>query len=389
MIAAPLAASLLCDHGAEVVKVERPGTGDHVREFGRQVAGHGLYWKALNRGKEIVALDLRLPRVQALVREWVPQFDVLVDNFRPGTLARWGLDPDLLRELAPRLVVLQVTAYGQSGPYQNRPGFGTLAEGMTGIVWASRQGGRPQLPPYPIADVLAGHLGAAAVLAAVERRHSTGRGDRIDLAIYEAALKLVELEVLASGMDGATADRAAGVPESAAGPRGTYRCSDGLWIALAASTRETAMRVLSAVGGDDLANDPRLATNAGRLQHHDLLDARIQGWCAERDRETAVDVLSRSGCAVGPVETFGTMPDNRQVVARGSVVQVADPDVGPLAMLNVLPRFAEGCAPVPAPAPGEVGRDTVAVLQRDLGLSAAEVEGLVPNMQAHVHPGRR
>lgn len=377
MIAAPLAASILCDYGASVVKVEQPGTGDHVRRFGHQVKGHGLYWKALNRGKETVALDLRLPRVQAVVREWLPQFDILVENFRPGTLGRWGLGPRVIAEVAPRLIVLQVTAYGQTGPYRDRPGFGTLAEGMTGIVAASRQGDRPQLPPYPLADVMAGQLGAAAVLAAVHRRHVTGCGEYLDLAIYEAALRLVELDVLKAGLgSGAPADAGQVETTNAAAPRGTYRCSDGTWIALAASTQEVARRVLTAVGGDELAGDERFATNAGRLRHNDVLDALIQNWCAQRDQRSVIEQLSNSGCAVGPVETFTTMLDNPQVVARGSVVRASDPDVGSLAMAAVAPRFGNERTPVPQPAPGIVGRDTVQILSRDLGLSPDQVRAL-------------
>lgn len=370
MIAAPIVSSLLADYGAEVVKIERPGTGDHVRNFGYQADGQGLYWKTLSRGKKSVALDLHLPEVQQLVRDWVPQFDILVENFRPGTLDRWNLAPTRLRQLAPRLILLQVTAYGQQGPYRDRHGFGTLAEAMSGLVHvAAEDGERPRLPPYALADVLAGHLGAAAVLAALERRHRTGRGDLIDLALYESGLKLAELEILHGGRvaRGQTSDPKA---RAAAAPRGTYLCSDGHWVAMAASTQEIAQRVLVAIGGRELIDDPRFATNEGRLEHFDELDELVASWCADRNREMVIAILTAAGGAVGPVESPITMRNNPQIVARGSLQDVDDPDLGRLTMTNVFPRFAEsGPLPVPPPGAKSVGHDTREVLRRDLALT--------------------
>jgi crotonobetainyl-CoA:carnitine CoA-transferase CaiB-like acyl-CoA transferase len=235
MIAAPTTATMLGDYGADVVKVEMPGTGDFVRRFGAQKDGQGLYWKTLSRGKRSVALDLRRPEARELMLRWVRQFDVLVENFRPGTLERWGLDPVDLRAANPRLVVLRVTAYGQDGPYRERPGFGTLAEALAGLASVSGYDDRPPLlPAYPLADIMAGNLGATAVLAALQRRDRTGTGDTIDLAIYEAALKLVEINVLEYQQTGREHGRT-GNRYGPAAPRGSYECRDGLWIALSGS----------------------------------------------------------------------------------------------------------------------------------------------------------
>jgi crotonobetainyl-CoA:carnitine CoA-transferase CaiB-like acyl-CoA transferase len=376
MIAAPTTATILGDYGADVVKVEMPGTGDFVRRFGRQKDGQGLYWKALSRGKRSVALDLRRPEGRDLVLRWVEQFDVLIENFRPGTLERWGLAPADLRAANPRLVVLRVTAYGQDGPYRDRPGFGTLAEALAGLAAVSGFEDRPPLlPAYPLADIMAGNLGATAVLAALMRRNATGTGDTIDLAIYEAALKLVEINVLEYQQTGHEHGRT-GNRYGPAAPRGSYQCRDGLWIALSGSTQPMAQHVLRTIGGEQLVEDPRFRTNADRVRHVQELDDLIAGWCRTRDRDDAIAELTAGGCAVGPLESVATMLDNPQVRHRGSFVTVEDDDLGPLAMTNVYPAFQDGGTAVGRPGPAQVGADTDDVLAADLGLGPDELAAL-------------
>jgi crotonobetainyl-CoA:carnitine CoA-transferase CaiB-like acyl-CoA transferase len=376
MIAAPTTATILGDYGADVVKVEMPGTGDFVRRFGRQKDGQGLYWKALSRGKRSVALDLRRPEGRDLVLRWVEQFDVLIENFRPGTLERWGLAPADLRAANPRLVVLRVTAYGQDGPYRDRPGFGTLAEALAGLASVSGFEDRPPLlPAYPLADIMAGNLGATAVLAALVRRSATGTGDTIDLAIYEAALKLVEINVLEYQQTGSEHGRS-GNRYGPAAPRGSYQCRDGLWIALSGSTQPMAQHVLRTIGGEQLVEDPRFRTNADRVRHVQELDDLIAGWCRTRDRDDAIAELTAGGCAVGPLESVATMLDNPQVRHRGSIVTVEDDDLGPLAMTNVYPAFQDGGTAVGRPGPAHVGADTDDVLAADLGLGPEELAAL-------------
>lgn len=376
MIAAPTTATILGDYGADVVKVEMPGTGDFVRRFGRQKDGQGLYWKALSRGKRSVALDLRRPEGRDLVLRWVEQFDVLIENFRPGTLERWGLAPADLRAANPRLVVLRVTAYGQDGPYRDRPGFGTLAEALAGLASVSGFEDRPPLlPAYPLADIMAGNLGATAVLAALVRRSATGTGDTIDLAIYEAALKLVEINVLEYQQTGSEHGRS-GNRYGPAAPRGSYQCRDGLWIALSGSTQPMAQHVLRTIGGEQLVEDPRFRTNADRVRHVQELDDLIAGWCRTRDRDDAIAELTAGGCAVGPLESVATMLDNPQVRHRGSIVTVEDDDLGPLTMTNVYPAFQDGGTAVGRPGPAHVGADTDDVLAADLGLGPEELAAL-------------
>jgi crotonobetainyl-CoA:carnitine CoA-transferase CaiB-like acyl-CoA transferase len=376
MIAAPLTASLLADYGADVVKVERPGTGDFVRRFGAQKDGEGLYWKTLGRNKKSVALDLHSTEAQALMRRWIPQFDVVIENFRPGTLERWGLAPSELRQQSAGLIVLRVTAYGQAGPYRDRPGFGTLAEAMSGLAALSGFPDRPPLlPAFPLADIMAGHLGAAAVLAAVERRHHTGEGDCLDLAIYESALKLIELNVIEYDQTGVEHGRTGNRIGSTA-PRGSYECADGLWLALSGSTQPVAERVLRTVGGESLVADPRFLTNADRVAHAAELDEYISAWCGSRDRETAIREFTAMGCAVGPLETVRTMLENPQVVDRGSITTLPDPRLGPIAMTNVYPRFESADCALRSTGPAVVGQHTDEVLGRDLELSDEELAAL-------------
>jgi crotonobetainyl-CoA:carnitine CoA-transferase CaiB-like acyl-CoA transferase len=376
MIAAPMAATLLGDYGAEVVKVEMPGAGDHVRRFGAQKNGQGLYWKTLSRGKQSVSLDLRRQEGKELLLRWVEQFDVLVENFRPGTLEKWGLAPADLRAVNPRLIVLRVTAYGQDGPYREQPGFGTLAEALSGLAAVSGFADRPPLlPAYPLADIMAGNLGATAVLAAVQRRHTTGTGDTIDLAIYEAALKLVEINVLEYQQLGTEHGRT-GNRYGPAAPRGSYQCRDERWIALSGSTQAMAVNVLRTIGGDALVADPRFTTNNERRANVEELDAVIADWCGQRDRDDALAELTAGGCAVGPLESVATMMDNPQVAHRGSIATVEDPDLGPLAMTGIFPRFQDAETRIGRPGPAAVGADTDEVLARDLGLGADELAAL-------------
>jgi crotonobetainyl-CoA:carnitine CoA-transferase CaiB-like acyl-CoA transferase len=376
MIAAPLAASMLSDWGAEVVKIERPGYGDHVRRFGAQRSGEGLYWKTLARNKRCVALDLHRPEAQALLRRWIPTFDVVIENFRPGTLEKWDLAPEDLRAAAPGLVVLRITAFGQSGPYRDLPGFGTLAEAMSGLASVTGFEDRPPLlPAVPMADIIAGILGAGAVSAALVRRGRDGSGETIDLAIYEAMLKLVELQLIEYDQNH-TLHHLIGNRIEDTAPRGAYECADGDWIALSASTQPIAERVLQTIGGEAMRRDPRFATNEERVAHSEELDAAIAAWCKRHDRAAALAIFSANDCAAGPLESVATMLANPQIVARGSIVAVDDPALGPIRMTNVYPTFAETPQRAFVPGPRAIGADTRAVLAGDLGLDDAELERL-------------
>lgn len=377
MIAAPTTAATLADFGAEVIKIERPGSGDPVRRYGPQRNGEGLYWKALARNKRSVALDLHSAEAQALLLRWLPSFDVFIENFRPGTLERWNLAPARMLEAAPHLVVLRVTAFGQDGPYRDRAGFGTLAEAMTGIASVSGYGDRPPLlPAFPLADIMAGQMGAAAVCAAYSRRLRSGAGEIIDLAIYEAVMKLVESQLTAYAANATLHARLGNRMEDTA-PRGAYRCVDGAYIALSGSTQAVAERVLQTIGGATLAADPRFRTNADRVANGAVLDDLIDAFCSQRSRDDVIALFNAAGCAVGPLETIDSVFANPQIRSRGSLVELEDPHLGTVTINNAFPRFTHAGAPPLTPGPAAVGADTAEVFARELGIEREEFLGLI------------
>lgn len=376
MIAAPTTAAMLADFGAEVIKLERPGPGDHARRYGAQKNGVGLYWKALGRNKKSVAFDLHSAQAQELLLRWLPSFDIFIENFRPGTLERWNLGPERLLGAAPHLVILRMTAFGQEGPYRDRAGFGTLAEAMTGIASVSGYDDRPPLlPAFPLADVMAGQAGTAAVCAAYARRLRTGDGEVIDFAIYEAVMKLMESQLTEHAANGTIHRRLGNRMEDTA-PRGAYLCGDGAYVALSGSTQEVAERVLRTIGGDALIADPRFRTNADRVANGEALDALIDAFCATRTRDEAIEILTGAGCAVGPLESVDSVFDNPQIAARGSLATLPDPDLGEVVVNNAFPLFARAGAPPLEPGRSQVGADTADVLARELGLGDAELRRL-------------
>jgi crotonobetainyl-CoA:carnitine CoA-transferase CaiB-like acyl-CoA transferase len=377
MIAAPTTAAMLADFGAAVVKLERPGAGDPSRRYAAQRNGQGLYWKSLGRNKESVAFDLHSEEAQELFVRWLPQFDILIENFRPGTFERWNLAPARLLEAAPHLVMLRVTAFGQDGPYRDRAGFGTLAEAMTGIASVSGFEDKPPLlPAFPLADIMAGQLGAAAVCAAYARRLTCGAGEVIDLAIYEAVMRLMESQLTEYAANGTLHRRLGNRMEDTA-PRGAYRCADGQQNALRNGLGASRERDVRAVGGEAMLADPRFGNNVERVANAEALDAAIEAFCEGRSRDEVIAIFNRAGCAVGPLETIDSVFENPQVIARGSLVTLPDPELGSVTIGNSIPRFEQAGAPALVPGPSAVGADTATVLARDLGLTGEDLERLV------------
>lgn len=391
MVAAPLCATVLGDYGAEVVKLEHPGKGDSARHFATEKHGEGIYWKSLSRNKRSAVLDLHKPEAQALLRRWLGTFDVLIENFRPGTLEKWNLDPNDLLAQHPRLIVLRTTAFGQSGPYSDRAGFGTLAEAMTGIAAVSGWEDRPPLlPPLALADTMAALLGASAVLAAYIRAQETGAGEIIDLAIYEAAMKLTELQLMAYDQTGHVPLRRGNEIEFTA-PRGAFECADGAWVAVSGSAASVAERFLSAIGGEAMVNDPRFKTNADRAKNGTGLNAAVRLWCKMRTQQQVLDTLVPLGCAVGPLETIPSVFENPQIVHRESFVSVEDPVFGRMRMMRAIPNFLRSEDATLVPGPSELGADTEDLLRRDLELDDSQLaqlreEGVIPSTPVAPEP---
>ncbi|MFB6068794.1 MAG: CaiB/BaiF CoA transferase family protein [Halobacterium sp.] len=339
MISGPTAGRLLADFGADVVKVERPDADDHLRQFGPQVEGAGVWWKYLSRNKRCVTLDLRADEGAAVFADLVGEADVLIENFRPGTLERWGLGPDVLHEWNPGLVVLRVSGFGQDGPYAERPGFGTLAEAMSGFAavngFADRE---PLLPPTGLADTIAGVFGALAVGFALVSRRASGDGEVIDTSLIEPMLNVLGPQVLRYDATGET-ERRTGNQSTSSAPRNVYRTADDEYVALAASAQPLAMRTFDAIGRPDLKDDPRFATNADRLANRDELDDVIAAWMADHTRAEVLTRFEAHDAAIAPVYDVPDILDDDQYRARESVVTVDDPDLGNVRLQNVVPRF--------------------------------------------------
>ncbi|MBL8333832.1 MAG: CoA transferase, partial [Rubrivivax sp.] len=303
IIAAPSAASLLADYGADVVKAELPGAGDGARGFPPLKDGKPLWWKVTNRGKRFVTLDLRRPEGAALLLRMLPRFDVLVENFRPGTLDRWGLTREALWQAQPKLVILRVTGFGQTGPYRDRPGFARLFEAMGGLAHLT---GEPDGPPlhsgYPLADNIGGLFGALGVMAALLKRarDPDAPGEEIDLSLLESTLKLLEFLPIEHQQLGAVRQRSGNANQYSA-PAAVFRCADGTWVSLSGSTHALFAANCRAIGRADLVDDPRFATNAQRVANAAELNGLFADWCAQRSGAEVQQAFQAAGGTLAPV----------------------------------------------------------------------------------------
>jgi crotonobetainyl-CoA:carnitine CoA-transferase CaiB-like acyl-CoA transferase len=362
LFAGPLAATLLGDHGAEVIKIEHP-RGDPSRTHGAQRDGVGLWWKMLGRNKKSVTLVLSTPEGQELFRALAADADVVIENFRPGTLERWGLGPDVLHEINPGLVLARVTGFGQVGPYRNRPGFGTLAEAMSGFAAVTGEpDGPPTLPPFGLADGVAALTTAFGIMTALRVRERTGRGQILDMAIIEPLLTLLGPQVIAYDQLGVLQPRTGNRSVNNA-PRNTYRCADGRWVAVSTSAQSIAERVMHLVGRPDLVDEPWFASGATRAEHADELDAAVGGWIAERDRDQVVATFEKAEAAVAPIYTAADVLADPQFAALGSIVTIDDEELGPVRFQNVPFRLSETPGRVRSTGP-RLGQHTAEVLAR-------------------------
>ena len=373
LFAGPLAATLLGDHGAEVIKVEHP-RGDPARTHGASKNGVGLWWKMLSRNKKAITLYLGSARGQELFRSMAADADVVIENFRPGTLERWGLGYDTLSEINPRLVLARITGFGQVGPYAARPGFGTLAEAMSGFAAVTGEpDGPPTLPPFGLADGAAALTAAFGIMTALRAREITGRGQVLDLAIIEPLLTLLGPQVIAYDQLGIVQQRTGNRSGNNA-PRNTYRCADGTWVAVSTSAQSIAERVVRLVGRPDFAGQPWFASGRTRADHADELDAAVGAWIAERPREEVVRAFEEAQAAVAPIYTAADIVADPQYQALGSIVRIDDDELGPIRMQNIPFRLSETPGRIRSTGP-RLGEHTEEVL-RKYGLDPGEVPGL-------------
>ena len=353
LVAGNMLTQVLGDFGAEVIKVEPPA-GDTLRAW--KTEGVATNWKIFARSKKSLGLDLRHPDAKALLLALVPTAAIFVESFRPGTLEKMGLAPQRLFEANPRLVIVRISGWGQTGPYRNRPGFGTLVEGMSGFAsmngFADRE---PVLPPMYLADSVAGLYGASAVMIALrEVETNGGAGQVIDLPLFDPLFAVLGPQAANYRLTGKVKERV-GSGSTNSGPRNAYRTSDGLWVCLSASTQKMAERLFRSIGREDLVEDPRYRTNALRVRHREELDGVIGGFIAQRTQAENVRFFDEQEVTIGPIYDISQILQDPHVLERELIAEYPDADMGSLPMHHVVPRLSAtpGSVRTPAPSLGE------------------------------------
>jgi crotonobetainyl-CoA:carnitine CoA-transferase CaiB-like acyl-CoA transferase len=385
-LAAPMCSMFLADFGADVIKVERPGAGDEIRRWGEVKDGVGLYYKAVNRGKKSVTADLRTPFGVEVVKRLVAKADILVENYRTGTLEKWGLGPDVLTAINPRLIVVRITGFGQTGPNSARPGFGTIAEAYAGYAYISGYPDRPPLlPGFGLADSTTGLMAAYLASVALHEQRRSGRGQVIDLALYEPLLTLLGPQVVNFDQLGLVQERAASrLPFTA--PRNIFRTRDGEFISVGGSAQSIFERLCIALDIPQLPQDPRFADNRARLTHIDALDAALQAAIGNFDRDELMRRFIELEAAISPVNSVEDILQDPHVAARENIVALADEELGgPLRMQNVVGKLSRTPGAIRHTGP-RLGAHNREILVDLLGFTEADLlaQGIVMNDPARL-----
>ncbi len=374
LIAGPYAAALLAQFGAEVIKVESPEGGDPLRQWRKLHEGTSLWWYSQSRNKKSVTLDLRQPEGAEVARQLAASADIVIENFRPGTLEKWGLGWDALHALNPKLIMVRVSGYGQSGPYSQRPGFAAIAECMGGLRYTS---GFPDRPPVRVGvslgDTLASLYGTIGALMALYHRNSGGSGQFIDVALYESVFAIMESLVPEFSVQGFVRERSgASLPGIA--PSNTYLCSDGLYVAIAGNGDAIFRRLMNAIGRPELADDPALAGNAGRVTQVQRIDEAIGHWTGQHTLDQVLDVLEAAAVPAGRIYTAADIVDDPHYQARGMIESHTLPDGQPVSLPGVVPQLSgtPGATRWIGPTLGEHTDEVLG----SLGLSAERIAAL-------------
>jgi len=373
-IAAPTMGMFLGDYGAEVIKVERPDGGDEIRLWGNNIDGVGVFIKMLARNKKAVNADLRTPLGVEIVKRLVKDVDVVTENYRTGTLEKWGLGWDVLKEINPRLIMVRVTGFGQTGPYRERAGFGTLAEGFSGFAYTNGYPDRPPLlPGFGLADATTGLAGAFLTMVALhERNRTNGPGQYIDLAIYEPLFTLIGPHVVDFDQLGIVQERnGSRLPFTA--PRNAYQTKDGRWIAIAGSTQSTFVRMCEALGCADLIDDPRFPDNRERIKNAEALDQRLSQAILTFDYEDVMRRFVEIGAAAAPINNVSQIFEEPHFKARENIAEVYDEELArPVRMQNVVGKLSRTPGKVKWSGP-RLGKHNREILIEKLGFSEAQL----------------
>ena len=379
LLAGPFCGQLLGDFGAEIIKVEDPGRGDPMRQWGREKPhGMSLWWPVVARNKKSVTANLRDPRGQDLVRQLAAQADVLLENFRPGTLERWGLGPEQLWEINPKLVITRVTGFGQSGPYAPRAGFGSIGEAMGGIRYVTGDADRPpSRAGISLGDALAATFASLGTLVALHARQATGRGQVVDSAIYEAVLALMESLLPEWALAGYQRERTGPVLPNVS-PSNVYPTADGDLVLIAANQDSVFRRLAGVMGKPELAGSERYATHGARGANMTELDGLIAAWTATQEADDLLARLHDGGVPAGRIYRARDMFDDPHFAAREAIIRLAHPTLGELPMQNVFPRLSATPGRVRHAAP-ELGQDNDDVYRGLLGINDAQLADLAAN----------
>ncbi len=376
LLAGPFAGCILGYFGAEVIKVEPPGAGDPLRGWRVLQRGTSLWWRSLARNKKCISLNLRESRGRSLARRLADEADVLIENFRPGTMEKWGLGPDELKRTNPRLVYARISGYGQTGPYASRPGFASVCEGIGGLRHLNGfPGGPPVRTNLSLGDSLSGlHAALGILLALIERDgDAPSEGQVVDVALFESVFNL--LEGVVPEYDGAGVVRGpSGSTVTGIVPTNTYRCEDGKYVVIGGNADSIFVRLMNAAGRADLAHDPRLADNAGRVEHEEEIDRAISAWTATLESDEVVERLAAEAVPAGPIYSVADMARDPHFQARG-LFESVEIDGKPLQVPAITPRLSATPGRTDWPGP-EVGAHTEEILGERLGLSRAEIETL-------------
>ena len=371
LIACPFAAKTLADFGADVIKIEPPGAGDPLRQWRLIKDGTSVWWQVQSRNKRSLALDLRQSEAQAIVRKLVKEADVLIENFRPGAMESWGLGPDALLELNPGLIMLRISGYGQTGPYKDKPGFGVVAEAMGGLRHLSAEPGRlPVRVGVSIGDTLASLHGVIGILMALHEKQRSGLGQVIDVALYEAVFNCMESLLPEYSAFGAVRGPAGSALPGIA-PSNAYLCKDGKCALIAGNGDSIFKRLMAAIGRDDLAADPALTDNAGRVKRVEEIDAAIGAWTSKLNVAEVLAVLDQAAVPAGRIYTVEDIAADPHYLARGMLADVSMSDGSVLKVPGMVPKLSRTPGQHRRNAP-TLGQDTDAVLL-ELGITADQI----------------
>jgi formyl-CoA transferase len=383
LIAGPFAAKTLGDFGADVIKIEAPIVGDALRKWRLLKDGTSVWWQVQSRNKRSLSLDLKLVEAQEIVRALIKEADILIENFRPGTLESWGLDPQDLLQINPKLIVLRISGYGQTGPYRDKPGFGLVAEAMGGLRHLTAEPGRtPVRVGISIGDTLASLHGVIGILLALQERHTSGKGQVIDIALYEAVFNCME-SLLPEYSAFGEVRQAAGSALPGIAPSNAYQCRDGKYVLIAGNGDSIFKRLMQVIGREDLGQDAELGSNDGRVKRVGELDQAIGVWASQRTAEQVLEALDQASVPAGKIFTVEDIAKDPHYHARGMIETIHMKDGSSLQVPGIVPKLSRTPGSIKSLAP-EVGEQTDQILN-EIGLTSQQITALKEKGIAFTH----